>query len=203
MIIMISTIKSLRVFWTIKDIILNEQRMLKRVSSFFNLNGGNKMIDISPQNVCETHCHVRTLQKQWPRSNSTILETLEHPNLLWEIKGWIKKTQRREGFIRFSGRALLLFVSSHPSSSQGKKRLEETSPDPRSQEGKHQRVTWRVCCTFLEGNCSWPNEPVPRSNEGKLRIPVAGAQRWWLQPSICQGGACMSVSISRSGREMS
>ena len=52
------------------------------------------------------------------------------------------------------GRALLLFVSSHLSSSQERWKLEELSPNPRSQEGRHQRGIWRVCCTLLEGNDS-------------------------------------------------
>lgn len=39
------------------------------------------------------------------------------------------------------------------------------------------------------------------SIQGKPRSPVAGVERWQFYPSICWGGGCLSVSISRSGRE--
>lgn len=151
------------------------------------------MIDSSPPNKCETHCHVQTLQKQGPRSNSTILETLEHPNLLWEIKGQRDKTQGRKVLSAdFPGKAVLIFVTSHPSSSQGKKEVGGSISNPRSQEGRHQRVIWRVCHMFLEGTCSWTNDLIPGSDRGQLRSPVVGAERWWLCPSSCQGGGSLS-----------
>lgn len=65
----------------------------------------------------------------------------------------------------------MFFVSSYPPSSQGKKRLEEVSPNPRSHERRHQRIAWRVFCTFLEGNCSCSNDLNARLTPRRAKEP--------------------------------